>query len=172
MGKNVPCAIAVRRSVSSDSVSMRLALEVAVEQGRVLGLLDDGLDEGRPGVLVLLGRLAGQQADDAGDRAAVDDGPVRGPGVTERAATRLDGRGEVGAGLVEVGHDDGAGHADGRALTPEQRDGPVDVVGARDDEDGGVGGPQPGAQVADEVGVAGGVEEVEGDRTGRRTRRR
>ena len=107
----------------------------------------------------------------AGDLAVRDGGPVGGPGVAERAATHLDRRREVGPGLVEVRDDDGPRHADGRALTPQQRDGPVDVVGARDDEDGGVGRPQPGAQAADEVGVAGGVEQVEGHRPGRRTRR-
>src|SRR6478735_2558167 len=90
-----------------------------------------------------------------------------GPGVAERPTARLDGRGEVGARLVQVCHDDGTRHADRGALAPEQRHGTVDVVGAGDDEDRCVGGPQPGAQVPDEVGVAGGVEQVEGDGAGR-----
>ena len=37
----------------------------------------------------------------------------------------------------------------------------VDAVGRRDDEERGVRGPQAGPELADEVGVAGGVEEVE-----------
>ncbi len=40
----------------------------------------------------------------------------------------------------------------------------VDAVDGRDDEQGGVGGAQAGAQLADEVGVAGGVEQVDLDR--------
>ena len=65
---------------------------------------------------------------------------------TVAASRRAAGRGR---------HHDGPWHADRGALTPEQRHGAVDVVGARDDEDCSVSGPETGAQVADEVGVAG-----------------
>ena len=65
--------------------------------------------------------------------------------------------------LVELGDDDGARHADGGALLPEHLGRAVDAVDGGHDEQRGVGGAQPGAQVADEVGVAGGVEQVDLD---------
>ena len=116
--------------------------------------------------------LAGEQADDAD----VTVPSSRTGQCVARASPKVrrqvvDGRREVGAGLVEVGDHDGARHADGRALAPEQRDRAVDVVGARDDEDGRVGRAQTGPELADEVGVAGGVEQVERHGAGRRTRR-
>ena len=70
---------------------------------------------------------------------------------------------EVGALLVELGDHDRARHADGRALLPQQLGRAVDAVDGGDDEQRGVGGAQPGAQVADEVGVPGGVEQVDLD---------
>ena len=70
---------------------------------------------------------------------------------------------EVGARLVELGDDDGPRHADRGALLPEQPGRAVDPVDRGHDEQRGVGGPQPGAQVTDEVGVAGGVEQVDLD---------
>jgi hypothetical protein len=52
-------------------------------------------------------------------------------------------------------------HTDRGALLPQQGGRAVDAVGTGDDEDGGVGGAQPRAQLTDEVGVSGGVDEVD-----------
>ena len=61
--------------------------------------------------------------------------------------------------MVELGDDDGARHADRGALLPQRDRGGVDPVDRGDDEQGGVGGAQAGPQLADEVRVAGGVEQ-------------
>ena len=109
---------------------------------------------------------AGDEADDAGLLSAVQHRPVGRLSVAEGAAAGVHRGGEVGTGLVQVRHDDGARHAHRGALAPEERDGPIDVVGTRDDEDCRVGRPQARSELADEVGVAGGVEEVERDSVG------
>ena len=71
---------------------------------------------------------------------------------------------EVGAGGVQPGDDDGARHADLGALVPQLLGGAVEAVGRRDDEQRAVGRAQAGPQLADEVRVAGGVEQVDLDR--------
>ena len=70
---------------------------------------------------------------------------------------------EVGPVLVELGDHDRARHADGRALLPQHLGRAVDAVDRADHEERGVGGAQAGPQVADEVGVARGVEQVDLD---------
>ena len=68
--------------------------------------------------------------------------------------------------------DDRARHPDRGALLPQRPGRGVDPVGRRHDEERGVRGPQPGAELADEVGVAGGVDEVDHHAVrSRRTRR-
>ena len=67
---------------------------------------------------------------------------------------------------------DRAGHADGGALLPERGGGGVHAVDGGDHEQRGVGGAQAGAQLADEVGVAGGVEQVDLDAVVQRAARR
>ena len=113
-------------------------------------------------------RPAGEQADQARDGV---------PSVGRRRRGRCSGKTPVAEhqladprrsrrsrrGPVELGDDDGARHADGGALLPEQPGGAVDAVDGRDDEEGGVGGAQPGPQLTDEVGVAGGVQQVDPD---------
>ena len=69
----------------------------------------------------------------------------------------------VGAVVVGAGDDHGARHADRGALRPQRDGGRVDALERVDHEQGGVGGAQSGAQLADEVGVAGGVDEVDLD---------
>ena len=81
----------------------------------------------------------------------------------ERVLARRERRGEVGAGLVELGDDDRPRHVDGGALVPQHPGGAVDRVDRADDEQRCVGGPKAGAQFADEVGVAGGVDQVDLD---------
>ena len=67
-------------------------------------------------------------------------------------------------GLVEVGDHDRAGHPDGGALPPQQPVAPSISSAAETTKMRRVGGAQPGAQLADEVGDAGGVEQVDGQR--------
>ena len=101
IGKNAPRSTAERRSLNSVPTSSVLAREVALEQVVVLGLLDDRLDEGGPGVR-WRGVASREQTDHPGDRTVLDDGPVRRARVTEGAAHRLDRGGEVRPRLVEV----------------------------------------------------------------------
>jgi hypothetical protein len=65
--------------------------------------------------------------------------------------------------VVELGDDDGPRRARAGALVPQHRRQPVDPVGGGNREERGVGGPQPGPEVTDEVGVAGSVQEVDLD---------
>ena len=173
IGKKVPLRDG-RAQVGEQRLGVdALALEVAVEQRRVLGLLDDRLDERRPGVLVL------------GRRSRPSSSPTtpvtEPPSTTGQCVARASPNVRRHVSTVVAKSARGWSRwvtttARGMPTAAHSRQssdtGAVDVVGAGDDEDGGVGGPQPGAQVTDEVGVAGGVEEVEGDRAGRRTRRR
>jgi hypothetical protein len=68
---------------------------------------------------------------------------------------------EVGAGMVETGDRDGAGHAHAGALLPERDGGRVHPVHRGDDEQRGVRGPQAGAQFSDEVGVSRRVQQID-----------
>jgi hypothetical protein len=72
----------------------------------------------------------------------------------------------IRAGHVELAHGDGTRHPDSCAFLPQEGGGAVDAVGAGDDEHSGVGGAQTGAQLTDEIGVAGGVDEVDGEPVG------
>ncbi len=123
-----------------------LALEVAVHQGLVLGLLDDPLDERAAQVVV--GPLArGDQAGQGGDLLT---GPLvivfgdvqRHHLVAERRLRLGKYAVVVGAGLVELGDDHGPRHADVRALAPQRAGAVVDAVVGRDHEQGAVGGPE------------------------------
>ncbi len=102
------------------------------------------------------------QVDQAGDLATVTHGHVeRQDLVAER---RLRGREYavvVGAGLVELGDHDGARHAHLGALAPQGGGGVVDGLAGRDHEQRAVRGAEPGADLAHEVGVPGGVDEVD-----------
>ncbi len=61
---------------------------------------------------------------------------------------------EVGPGLVQLADHDGARHADGRALLPEQPGRAVDAVDGGDHEQRRVGRPETGPQLTHEVGIA------------------
>jgi hypothetical protein len=63
--------------------------------------------------------------------------------------------------VVELRHHDGARHLHLGALSPDLAGRLVDALVGRDHEQGAVGRPQPGAQLPDEVGVAGGVDQVD-----------
>ena len=69
----------------------------------------------------------------------------------------------VRAGVVELGDHDGPRHADLVALVPQRLGRLVDALVRRDDEQGAVGGPEAGPQFADEIGVPGGVDQVDLD---------
>jgi hypothetical protein len=153
-----------------------LAGEVAVQQRVVFGLLDDRLDEAAAiglDLVELVGRglaagagAVGGVLRDEGQRS--DDGLVLGVdrqvdrlGVAEDPAAGGDGLVEVRPRHVELAHGDDARHTDRGTLLPQQGGRPVDAVGTGDDENGGVGGAQPRAQLTDEVGVSRGVDEVD-----------
>ena len=67
----------------------------------------------------------------------------------------------VGARLVELGDHHGPRHPDVGALAPQGEGPGVHAVVGRDHEQRAVGGPQARADVAHEVGVPGGVDEVD-----------
>ena len=162
-----------------------LATHVAVHQALVLGLLDHSLDQ-RAAVLLdeqllvlaglahhpALGRELGvvghglrQQRDEVVDLGTgVSHGHVeRDDLVTEGVLCGLEHRGVVGALVVELADHDAARHADGLALLPQRLGRAVDALTGGDDEQRAVGGAETRAQVAHEVGVPGGVEEVDLD---------
>ncbi len=170
------------------------AAEVAVHQGLVLALGDDPLDQPVAGVGQgrLLGRGGrafppfpvrvvedppGEQSRESGQRGV----SVRGLGTVHRQVEGEHGVGVVaaedlaadpghrvegGAGGVQVGDDDGARHADRRALLPDSTgragDG-VGLLGGRDDEQGRVRRAQTGPEFPDEVGVTGAVQQIDLD---------
>ncbi|OPZ52266.1 MAG: hypothetical protein BWY91_02385 [bacterium ADurb.BinA028] len=150
--------------------------QVAVQQRVVLGLLDDRLDERAAlllngggfvlGGIAAAARAVGDVLADEGhrpdDRLVVGvDRQVDRLGVAEDPAAGGDGVGIVRPRHVQLAHGDDPRHTDGCALLPQQGGRAVDAVRAGDDEDGRVGGAQPRAQLADEVGVSGGVDEVD-----------
>ena len=69
----------------------------------------------------------------------------------------------VRAGVVELGDDDGSRHADLAALHPQRLGRFIDALVRRDDEQCAVRRSQPRPQLADEVGVAGRVDQVDLD---------
>ena len=159
-----------------------LAGQVGVHQGLVFALLDDRLDQRAAGLLDPVGLVARyvgvgtaaagvvvealrQQADQALNGAlAVSDRQVqRRHRVAERGPAGGERLLEVAPLVVDLGDHDCARRADGSALVPEHLGQPVDAVRGRDREQGGVRGPQSGPQVAGEVGVAGGVQQVDLD---------
>ena len=81
--------------------------------------------------------------------------------VAERVSCGGHRRVEVGAGVVELGDHHGARHADPTALQPQRSGRLVDALVGRDHEQRAVRRPQAGPQLADEVGVAGGVDQVD-----------
>ena len=158
--------------------------EVAVHQSLVLALGDDRLEQDgarrldhldvlwlwvafdpAPGRVVV--HALREQRDQPTDAVVVGQHrQVQGQhAVAEGALCREEGLVVVGACGVELGHHDGPRHADGRALLPQHSGHAVDAVGGRDDEERGIGGAEASAEIADEVGVAGGVEEVDLDAT-------
>ncbi len=120
-----------------------------------------------PGGSGVVGDLLGQQPDQAADGtggvrvAGVHRQVQREYAVAEGLLAGLHGALELGARGVNLGYDHGARHADRGALVPQDAGHAVDAVGGRHHEQGGVRGAQAGAQVPDEVGIAGGVEQVD-----------
>ena len=114
-------------------------------------------------VVAVVEHTLGEQADQSDDGLVVSvQGEVRRQHVVaEDALTDGNGFLEVSPRLVELCHDDRAGETDAGALLPQGHRGGVDPIDGGHDEQGGVGGPQPGPQLADEIGVARAVEEVD-----------
>ncbi len=167
-----------RLGVSDELSNVKvLTGQITVQQRVVLRLLDDRLDE-RPAVLLdggglvvggsaagtlAVGDVLADQGHSAHDGLVVGvDGQIDRLGVAEDPAAGGDGVGIVRSRHVELAHGDDPRHTDGGALLPQQRGRTVDAVGTGDDEDGGVSGAQTRAQLADEVGVTRGVDEVDG----------
>ena len=140
-----------------------LAAEVALHQGLVLGLLDDRLDQGGPlldGVALRV--LPVDQAGEADQGAAlVDRQEDREHLVSERGLGLRENARVVGPGVVELGHHHRARHRHLGALLPQPGGRVVDALVGGDHEERAVGGAEPGAELADEVGVPGGVDEVD-----------
>jgi len=167
-----------------------LALEVALHEVVVGDLRDDRLEQRRAPLLDEREFLGRGVAGDAGTggvvvRALVQQGEVadvravdsqRDEGgddaVAERVDAGLDHVVERGAALVQLGDRDDPRHRDLGALAPERNGRRVDLVAGGHHEHGGVGGPESGAQLADEVRVARGVEEVDLHVVGRDRRQR
>ena len=158
-----------------------LAVEVPLQQLLVLGLVDDRLHQRTAPLLdqrcllrvrranggravAVVGHRAAEQVDQPGQAAAGEQRDVGRLGVAERPLAAGHRLVEVGPGLLELGHRDRAGHPDHRALPPQQPGGLVDLVAGRHHEQRGVGGPQPGPDLADEVRMARGVQQVDVDR--------
>ena len=140
-----------------------LALQVAVHEALVLGLLDHGLDQ-RAAQLVV-GVLAGrEQPGQRGDVLTLADGQVeRHDLVAEGALRLLEYAVVVGTGLVELGDHHGPGHAHLGTLPPQGAGPGVHALVGRDHEQGAVGSAESGSQLTDEVGIPGGVDEVDLD---------
>ena len=177
--------------VVDDCVEAHLfAGQVAVQQAVVLGLGDHRFDQrlapaGDQRDLVVVGRprlhgcrswsrtpagTAGRSTRTARRSPAAEPGTrdvQRVHALAEHQLAVLHGRVEIASWLVDVGDDHGPRHAHIRAFLPEDPGGAVDRraagggVGRGDDEQCGVRGPQPGAQFTDEVGMPGGVDEVD-----------
>ena len=103
--------------------------------------------------------IAGDQPDQAVALAEVDRQHL----VAERLLRRREHPVVVGARVVELGDHDDARHVHVGALAPQRPGRLVDALVGGDHEHRAVGGAQPGAQLAHEVGVPGGVEEVDLD---------
>ena len=131
-----------------------VAGQVPLHQGLVLALPDDPLDQlaaepvGVRGVDVRF-----EQRDQPAHRAvrAAVEQVHREDALPELPLAEPDGVLDVGARPVELGDDDRPRHADGGALLPELHGGGVHPVDGGDDEQGGVRGTQPGAQLPHEV---------------------
>src|SRR5215211_1035176 len=80
--------------------------------------------------------------------------------ITKDPPATGDGLVEVGSGLLELGHRDRARDVDSFAFPPQQPGRVVDLVGSRDDEQDRVRGPQPRPHLANEIRVAGSVEQI------------
>jgi len=112
--------------------------------------------------------LEAEQADVAGDHAG---GTLRRHVGGQHALAELvlgvgDGGVEVGVAGVQLGEGDDARQVRSGAFLPQRLGRAVDAVGRGDHEDGGIGCPDARAELADEVRVPGGVEQVHQHVTG------
>jgi hypothetical protein len=156
-----------------------LPAEVAVHQLLVLGLLDDRLDQllaqaghgvGEVVGDVALGPLAAlvgggparQQADQAAEVLLLTDGQVqRRAGLAERGLDTVKAAGERGPVAVQLVDEERPGQAQLLGHGPDDLGLGLHPLDGRDHEQDGVGGRHGRAHVAHEVGVAGGVQQVD-----------
>jgi hypothetical protein len=166
-----------------------LTAEIAVHEGLVLALRDDPLDEpvaglldgrqllgARLGLLALTGGVVEQPPRQQSGQPGHGRVPVRPLGAVQRQIERQYGIGVVPAERLradtghllevrprglQVGHHDRPGHADRRALLPHHAGRAVHAVRGRDDEKGRVRRSQTGPEFPDEVGVSGGVQQID-----------
>ena len=106
-----------------------------------------------------------QQPDQPGDLGARHDRDVQREhlvaGAPERRLCCRQHPWVVGPRVVELGHHHRSRHPDVGALAPQHRRDLVDRLVGRGHEQRAVRGPEPGPQLAHEVGVPGGVDEVD-----------
>lgn len=107
--------------------------------------------------------LADDQVNDGiqGTAGAEDGNPQRHHPVAEGALAVSQDLGVVGASGIELGDRHRSWHANFGTLLPQPPGCRVHAVRGRNHEQGRIGGPQAGPQLTDEVGVAGGVNEVD-----------
>jgi hypothetical protein len=138
--------------------------QVAVHQGLVLALGDDPLDQlaAEPvGLRDLHMRLEQRHQAGHGAVGAALHEVQRMHALPQHHLAGPDGVVDVRAGLVQLGDDDRARHADRVALLPQLHGGRVDAVHGRDDEEGRISGPQSCSELPHEVGRAGGVQQCD-----------
>ena len=141
--------------------------EVALHEHLVLALADDALDQLGPEPVGLdlprppARRVGVEQGHQVAHRAvggAVDQ--VHGEhALPQQHLAQPHGLLDVGLRAVDLGEHHRARHADRRALLPERGGGGVHPVDGGDDEEGGIGRAQAGAQLAHEVRRPGGVQQ-------------
>ena len=115
-----------------------------------------------PGPARVVEHAARQQPDQALQvRARAAHGQVqRCHRVAEGVPARAQGLLEVAPLVVDLRDDDGAGHPHRGTLVPQHPGQAVHALGGGDSEEGRVRRTEPGPQVAGEVGVTGGIQQV------------
>ena len=136
----------------------RFAAEVPIQQGLVLRLFDDRLDQRIPVLLddrgfgfirfprlsfaaAIVSDATTQQVDGTDDMAILDQRHTDRLNVAKDPAAASDGLLEVSARLFQFGHRDRPRHVDRFALPPQQPGRVIDLIGGRHDKQHSVGGP-------------------------------
>ena len=176
-GKTLAVSMPRVRACSSSSSAGHVALEVALEQG-VVGD-DDALDEVvvhlvlerlhvvgdrlgvRDAALVEVGGVGEEVGDAAEVGLGADRQLERRDAGAEPVAELVERALEAGALAVELVDEDHPRHAEPGGLAPDRLGLHLDAVDRAHHEHGQVDDPQRGPHVAEEVGVAGRVDQVD-----------